>query len=443
MNIHIIACGGAVMHNIAIALHQSGNHVTGSDDEIFEPALSRLKKNGILPNQTGWFPEKITSETELVILGMHARADNPELARARELGVKINSFPEFVYEHARNKTRVVVAGSHGKTTTTAMIMHVLRKLGRDFDYLVGAQLEGFDTMVRFSDAPLMIIEGDEYLTSAMEPVSKFLKYKPEIALITGIAWDHINVFPTFGQYLDTFRKFIETLNENARLFWFGGDTHLEKLCASAVCHTKPYNTPSYHIRNGKPVVSKNEKHTLEIFGEHNLQNAEGASLVCQALGIPQDTFYNALSDFSGTAKRLEKVFENDKLTIYRDFAHSPSKVEASTKAVREKHPDAELMAVLELHTFSSLNRDFLPHYRNTLKPADFPLVYFNPHVFEMKKMQMIEKKEVEHAFGSPVAAVSTTETLQQKVRDFSGNVSGKKRVLLLMSSGNFDNTSLW
>jgi UDP-N-acetylmuramate: L-alanyl-gamma-D-glutamyl-meso-diaminopimelate ligase len=443
MKVHIIACGGAVMHNMAIALHLMGHQVSGSDDEIFDPALSRLKKYHLAPEQFGWFPEKITADTDIIILGMHARKDNPELARATEMGLKIYSFPEYVYEHAINKTRIVIGGSHGKTTTTAMIMHVLKTLGKDFDYLVGSQLEGFETMVRFSDAPVMVIEGDEYLTSALDPVPKFHKYKPHFALITGIAWDHINVFPTYENYVEQFKIFIDSIMPGGSLAYFSGDKDLSALAEKASIKTTAYNTPNYHIRSGKVVVSKAERYTLEIFGEHNLQNAEGARLVCAEIGISEDDFYTALSSFKGTAKRLEKVYDANKLVVYRDFAHSPSKLKATVDAVRQQYPDHFMIAAFELHTFSSLNKEFLPHYQQSMDPANAAIVYFNPHVFELKKMQVLDKEDIKKAFGEKVEAIDNTEQLISKISTLKSNVSGKPCVLLLMSSGNFDNAILW
>lgn len=443
MNVHIIACGGAVMHNMAIALHQMGYKVSGSDDEIFDPALSRLKKYGLAPEKFGWFPEKIQTDIDFIILGMHARMDNPELARARELGIKIYSFPEYVYEHAKDKTRIVIGGSHGKTTTTAMIMHVLKVLDKDFDYLVGSQLEGFETMVRFSDAPIMVIEGDEYLTSALDPVPKFHKYKPQIALLTGIAWDHINVFPTFENYIEQFKIFIHTMADDAKLAYFAGDPVLSELANEAKIQCIPYNTPHYHIRNGKTVVSLSERYELEIFGEHNLQNAEGARKVCEQIGISESEFYKALGSFKGTAKRLEKIHEDSNLLVFRDFAHSPSKLKATVEAVRSRFKDDTLIAVFELHTFSSLNKNFLPHYQHSMAPADHALVYFNPHVFELKKMEMLDAQYIEKSFGDKTEAVSETQKLIEKITNFRGNVSRGRCVLLLMSSGNFDNAQLW
>ncbi len=443
MKIHILACGGAVMHNIAIALHKLGHVITGSDDEIFEPALSRLKKHGICPEKFGWFPEKITSDLDFIILGMHARADNPELLQAKTLGIKIYSFPEYVFEHARNKTRLVIGGSHGKTTTTAMIMHVLNTLKRDFDYLVGSQLEGFDTMVKFSDAPLMVIEGDEYLTSTLDPVPKFLKYHPHYAMVTGIAWDHINVFPTFEGYVGQFGLFIDSIEPGGQLVYFKDDAILDGLASKSRVKTVAYKTPAYNIKDGKVVVQKDKTYELEIFGEHNLQNAEGARVLCENIGISEDEFYEALKSFKGTAKRLEKMHQDEHLTVFRDFAHSPSKLKATIEAVKQQFAGHKLIAVFELHTFSSLNKNFLPQYQHSMDPADEAIVYFNPHVFEQKKMQVIELEDITENFGENVVPINNTEKLISKIRDLRSNVSGPPCVLLLMSSGNFDNAILW
>ncbi len=443
MKIHILACGGAVMHNMAIALRLLGHTITGSDDEIFEPALSRLKSKGILPEAFGWFPEKITTDLDFIILGMHAREDNPELAKAKALGIKIYSFPEYVYEHAKDKTRIVIAGSHGKTSTTAMIMHVLKKLNMDFDYLVGSQLEGFDTMVKFSNAPIMVIEGDEYLTSTLDRVPKFLKYKPHFTQITGIAWDHINVFPTFDNYVDQFAQYIATIEPAGELIYFEGDQILSNICQKAKVKKSAYNTPKYENHSGNVQVIKDKAYPLSVFGEHNLQNMEGAAMLCENIGISVADFYTAMSDFSGSARRLEKVFENNTLTIFRDFAHSPSKLKATVEAVRNQFKDAQIMAVFELHTFSSLSKTFLPQYKDTMKAADTAIVYCNPHVFEHKKMPALDQASIKEGFNTDIEAVNNISELISKINYFKGNVSEQPRVLLLMSSGNFDNAQLW
>lgn len=441
--IHIIACGGAVMHNIAIALHLLGNKVTGSDDEIFEPALSRLLKYGLLPQNSGWDENNIDNSIDFIILGMHAKKDNPELIKAQKLNIKIYSFPDYVYQHAIDKKRVVIGGSHGKTTTTAMVMHVLKKLNIDFDYLVGSQLDGFETMVKFSKAPLMIIEGDEYLTSALDPVPKFLKYHPHIALITGIAWDHINVFPTFDIYLEQFKLFVKSIEKDGTLIYFKQDKVLNDICIESQSEKITYDTPQYHIRNGQTIVSKAEKHTLNIFGEHNIQNAEGAFKICSKLGISEKDFYESIKDFSGTAKRLEKLKETNELTVIRDFAHSPSKLKASMNAVRNQYPNHLLLAVYELHTFSSLNKAFLPEYLNTMKDGDINLIYYNPKVIEHKHLSAIDAKDIEDNFGNNTEAINDIKTLQSKIKKITSNVLQKPCVLLIMSSGNFDNVELW
>jgi UDP-N-acetylmuramate: L-alanyl-gamma-D-glutamyl-meso-diaminopimelate ligase len=442
MKIHILACGGAVMHNIAIALHRMGNDVSGSDDEIFDPALSRLKKEGISPEEFGWFPDKINEELDFIILGMHARPDNPELIKAKELNIKIYSFPEYVFEHSKNKIRVVIGGSHGKTTTTAMVMHVLNQMGKSFDYLVGSQLEGFDTMVKFSDAPIVIIEGDEYLTSALDPIPKFLKYKPHIAMITGIAWDHINVFPTFENYVEQFRLFIDSIEDGGKLIYFSGDPILNDLIEKSKITGIAYDTPKHHIEEHQVVIETKEEHKLEIFGEHNLQNAEGASLVCEALGIEKNAFYEALSSFKGTSKRLELVKKDAKTIIYRDFAHSPSKLIASVDAIRRQYPEFHFISVFELHTFSSLSKEFLPHYAHSMDVADDSIVYFNPHVFAHKKMQNIDKEYIKSQFGEKTLVIDDSKELISTVFKLKSNVLVKPCVLLFMSSGNFDNAQL-
>lgn len=444
MNIHIIACGGAVMHNIALALHNLGHAITGSDDEIFEPALSRLKAKGILPSEFGWFEEKINNSIDFIILGMHARAVNPELAKAKALGIKIYSFPEYVYEHAKDKIRIVIGGSHGKTTTTAMIMHVLKTLGKDFDYLVGSQLEGFDTMVRFSDAPIMVIEGDEYLTSTLDPVPKFLKYKPHFAQITGIAWDHINVFPTFEGYVHQFELFAQSILPKGKLVYFEQDEELKKIASNAKFESVSYNTPNYKIENNAVILShQNKNYILEIFGEHNLQNMEGAKLLCENIGVTHHDFYTAMQTFTGTAKRLEKVLDTKDLIIFRDFAHSPSKLKATVDAVALQYKDWQIMAVFELHTFSSLNVNFLPQFKHCMQKASESIVYFNPHVFEHKRMEILETPAIIDGFGEGTQVISDTKQLVEKIMDFKSNVLGTSRVLLLMSSGNFDNAQLW
>ncbi|MBL7812478.1 MAG: peptidoglycan synthetase [Bacteroidetes bacterium] len=431
---HFIAIGGAVMHNLALELLAHGHQITGSDDEIFDPARTRLKNAGILPADLGWFPEKIHTELDGIILGMHARADNPELKLAQELGIRVYSFPEFIYEHSRNKKRIVIGGSHGKTTCTAMLMHVLQHCGMDFDYLVGSQLQGFERMVRISHAPLIVIEGDEYLTSTLHPVPKFHVYKPHLAMLTGIAWDHVNVFPTFGNYLEQFRIFLQTLEPGAKTFWFGGDEHLNQLAEELHLQGRAYTEPRYEVsEEGTTVYIGDRTYALRIFGRHNLQNAAGVALLAAELGISEHAFWQAMQNFGGTARRLEKMAETDTCIVYRDFAHAPSKVKATVQAVREQYPGRRLIAVFEVHTFSSLQPGFMREYGGTLAPADAAFVLFDPHVFALKKMQVPEASEIESAFGVG-KAFSQTQELREAVKN---ELQKGPAVLLLMSSGNF------
>ncbi len=438
MNIHLIAIGGAVMHNMAIALHKKGYKVTGSDDEIFDPAKSRLAKHGILPKEWGWFPDKITKETDLVILGMHAREDNPELIKARELGIKTYSFPEYLYEQCKDKTRVVIGGSHGKTTITSMVMHVLKTLNIDFDYMVGAQIEGFDTMVNLSsDSKLAVFEGDEYLASALDRRPKFHLYKPHIALLSGIAWDHINVFPTFDNYVEQFRIFINKIEKNGSLVYFEDDENISSIVKEADKSIKlfPYNTHAHIVKNNCTYLLHNGKElAIEVFGEHNLQNISGARYVCKSIGISDEDFYNAISQFNGAAKRLQLLKKNDNSNIFLDFAHSPSKLKATTKAVKQQFPERKLIACMELHTFSSLNAGFLSQYNGSMATADKAIVYFNPDTIKHKRLAEISDTQVRRAFGGNNVEVITDA---KEFKDFLMNLKLEDTNLLLMSSGNF------
>ena len=442
MQIHLIAIGGAVMHNLALALHQLGYQVTGSDDEIFEPSLSRLHKQGLLPAERGWFPEKIHDKLDAVILGMHARADNPELLKAKALGLAVYSFPEYVYEQSKHKTRVAICGSHGKTTITSMIMHVLQQRKMAFDYLVGAQLAGFETMVQFSDAPLMIIEGDEYFASPLDKRPKFLHYQSQITLISGIAWDHFNVFPTFNNYTDQFKQLMEGTKSSDTLIVFNDDTNIQSLInESKIAATIiSYQTPEYVLNNHKfQINTRTNQYTFSIFGRHNMQNMEGAKKVCNALGISDADFYTAMQSFKGAAKRLEILKQTNDHIIFRDFAHAPSKVEATVNAVKEQYPEKILVACLELHTFSSLNKDFINQYYNTMQKADVRIVYFNPHTLTLKKLPPLSTTEVQQYFNDNDMHVVNDSAqlllLLQKLNIVNTN-------LLLMSSGNFDNLDL-
>ena len=427
------------MHNMAIALHDKGFQVTGSDDEIFEPSKTRLAKRGILPAEIGWFPEKITADLDAVILGMHARKDNPELIRAQELGLKIFSYPEYLYDQTKEKTRVVIGGSHGKTSITAMILHVLHENKIDCDYMVGAQLDGFDCMVRLSkEAPIAILEGDEYLSSPIDLRPKFHLYFPNIALLSGIAWDHINVFPTFDIYVEQFKLFLDCIQPGGSLVYCENDNEVKKLSEAHVGDYKkvPYREHEYVIENGvTSLITPKGKVELQIFGRHNLQNLNGAYHVCKALGVSEEGFYKAIATFKGAARRLELVKKNDQCAVYKDFAHSPSKLKATTNALKEQYTNRTLIACMELHTFSSLNAQFLEEYNGAMAAADEAYVYFNPHTIEHKKLAPITVDQVKKAFGSDNIHVYTNSA---ELLDLLLKKNWNHSNLLMMSSGNFD-----
>ena len=428
--IHFIAIGGAAMHNLALAVaSKAGYQVTGSDDEIFDPALTHLREAGLLPDEMGWHPERITKDIDAIILGMHAREDNPELVKARELGLKIYSFPEYLYEQTKDKIRIVVGGSHGKTTTTSMILYVLQRLGIEADYMVGAQIEGFERMVRLSDtAKYAVFEGDEYLTSPLDLRSKFLWYHPHIAILTGIAWDHINVFPTFPEYVATFRKFIEGVELGGSFIWYKGDENLRAIAEGA---RKDITCIPYDAYEGNV--------QMQVFGKHNMQNLQAAMLACHCIGVAPDDFYREISSFTGASNRLEKICETETSVAYKDFAHSPSKLKATINAVRERYPNKKLIACMELHTFSSLMADFLPQYKNCMAEADVAYVYFNPKVIEHKRLTPITKEEVREAFGTENVEVFTeSEALQKAVSRQYSVFRHQGVALLMMSSGTFD-----
>jgi len=438
MNIHFIAIGGSAMHNLALALQQKGYKITGSDDTIHEPSKSRLEAKGLLPAAFGWFPEKIHAELDAVILGMHAKADNPELLKAQELDLIIYSYPEFLYEQSKDKTRVVIGGSHGKTSITSMILHVLHYHEKDVDYMVGAQLEGFDTMVHLTEAnEFMVLEGDEYLSSPIDRRPKFHLYKPNIALLSGIAWDHINVFPTFDNYLEQFRIFIKKMTNGGILVYNEEDVEVKKIVDESTHPIKkyPYTTPEYTIENGTTFLDTSDgKLPLEIFGKHNLQNLAGAKWVCQHMGINEDDFYEAISSFKGASKRLEKVAENKSTVIFKDFAHSPSKVEATTNAVKEQYANRTVLACLELHTYSSLNAEFLKEYNGALDAADKAVVFYSPHAVEIKKLDKVSKEQIANAFERDDLIIYTDPT---EFKEFLFSQNLENTALLLMSSGNY------
>ncbi|MGQ8868333.1 UDP-N-acetylmuramate--L-alanine ligase [Myroides sp. TSA_177.3] len=443
MRIHFIAIGGSAMHNLALALHAKGDVVTGSDDAIFEPSKTRLAKQGLLPEQEGWYTEKITADIDAVILGMHAKEDNPELIKAKELGLKIYSYPEFIYEHAKNKTRVVIGGSHGKTTITSMVLHVLNYHGVEVDYLVGAQLEGFDRMVNLTDEnDFMLIEGDEYLSSPIDRRPKFHLYEPNIALLSGIAWDHINVFPTFENYVDQFRIFIDKITNGGILIYNEEDAIVKQIAEESTNPIRkiPYTTLENEIVDGVAyLVTSEGPMPLEVFGQHNINNISGAKWVCQNMGIDEDDFFDAITSFKGASKRLEKLYDEGTTVVYKDFAHSPSKVKATMKAVREQYPNKQLVACLELHTYSSLNADFLSEYKGSLDAADQAVVFYSLDALKIKRMPEITAEQMKTAFELPAL---TTYTNADDFKTYIKALDLKDSVLLFMSSGDYGGLDL-
>lgn len=439
MKVHFIAIGGSVMHQLAIALKKKGYEVSGSDDEIFEPARTNLEANGILPSAEGWFPEKIQGDIDAIILGMHARADNPELLKAREMALNIYSFPEYIYQESLDKRRVVVGGSHGKTTTTAMIMHVLKAAGRRFDYLVGARLEGFEQSVQVTDAPVIVCEGDEYPASAIERKPKFHFLFPHIAILTGIAWDHINVFPTYENYLEQFMVFIGKIESGGVLIYNETDDELNRLIERTQRDDiiyQPYGFPVHRIAAGRTTIEiDNHERTLQVFGEHNLLNLHAAYFACRELGVSDEQFVQAIGDFKGASKRLELLAENESSAIYRDFAHAPSKLKATTAAVKAQFPDRRLVAVFELHTYSSLSKEFMEEYRNALDPADEAVVFYSKHALEIKRLPDLDAGIIRAGFGSEELLVINDRRM---LEDWLKSRNYDNTNLLLMSSGNYD-----
>lgn len=438
MRTHFIAIGGAAMHNLALALHNKGYQVTGSDDAIFEPSKSRLEKKGLLPSDLGWFPEKITADIEAIILGMHAKADNPELLKAQELGLKIFSYPEFLYEQSKNKTRVVIGGSHGKTTITSMILHVMHYHNIEVDYMVGAQLEGFDTMVHLThENDFIVLEGDEYLSSPIDRRPKFHLYQPNIALLSGIAWDHINVFPTFDNYVEQFEIFVNQITKGGILVYNEEDETVKKVAEESVNAIRkiPYQTPNYTVENGTTLLETPEgPMPIEVFGAHNLNNLAGAKWICQNMGVDEADFYEAIASFKGASKRLEKIAEGKGKVAYKDFAHSPSKVSATTKAVKNQYPDRKLIACLELHTYSSLNAEFLKEYQGTLDAADVAVVFYSPDAVKIKQLEEVTYEQIAQSFQREDLIIYTNPA-DFKHFLFSQNLDNS--ALLLMSSGNY------
>lgn len=438
MNVHFIAIGGSAMHNLALALHNKGYTVTGSDDVIFEPSKSRLEAKGLLPETFGWFSGKITKNLDAVVLGMHAKADNPELLKAQKLYIKIYSYPEFLYEQSKHKTRVVIGGSHGKTTITSIILHVMHYHDRDVDYMVGAQLDGFDVMVKLTDDnDFMVLEGDEYLSSPIDRRPKFHLYKPNIALLSGIAWDHVNVFPTYKGYVEQFEIFVDSIVKGGSITYNEEDIEVKRVVDASqnTIRKLPYRTPKYSVVNGQTFLETPEGELpIEIFGKHNLNNLAGAKWICQHMGIDEDDFYEAITTFKGASKRLEKIAESSTSVAFKDFAHSPSKVEATTNAVKEQYQNRKLIACLELHTYSSLNAEFLKEYKGTLDAADVAVVFYSPHAVEIKKLEAITKEQIATAFKRDDLIIYTNP---DDFKRFLFSQDFNNIALLLMSSGNY------
>ncbi len=439
MRIHFIAIGGSAMHNLAIALKLKGYEVSGSDDEIFSPAKERLEKYGILPKEIGWKTERITKDLDAIILGMHAKEDNPELLKAKELGIKIYSYPEFLYEMSKDKTRIVVGGSHGKTTTTAMILHAMQTNKIETDYMVGALLEGFEVMVKFSkESKYMVLEGDEYLTSTLDRRPKFHLYKPNIAIITGIAWDHINVFPTFENYCKQFEIFADKIESNGTLIYCNEDEHVSKIAEKSRKDIVklPYSALPYEIENGNTyILHKKRKYPIQVFGKHNLMNMHAAMLACEQMGITNEDFLLSMQTFKGASNRLQLIKKNDNVSIFKDFAHSPSKLKATIEAVKDWFPNRKVLACMELHTFSSLTKEFLQQYKGTMDKADEAMVYYNQHAIELKRLPDLNKEEIYSAFQKQDLKVYTDKN--QMVSDIKQREI-KNLCILMMSSGNFD-----
>ncbi|MCH7413915.1 Mur ligase family protein [Belliella sp. R4-6] len=440
---HFIAIGGAVMHNLALSMVKKGYNVTGSDDEIYEPSRTRLEQAGILPKEKGWFPEKISEDLDGIILGMHARQENPELIRAQELGIPVYSFPEFIYNQSKEKKRIVISGSHGKTSITAIILHVLKSEGIDFDYLIGAQIEGFDLMVKLSDAPIIIIEGDEYLTSPLDRKPKFFHYKHDILLMSGIAWDHFNVFPTFENYVEQFEKLVEMTPPTGTFIFCEKDPIVKRIgedCQIEGVKLQPYNSHPSKIEAGKTILqTENGKIPIHIFGDHNLQNLQGALYICNSIGVNSETFYTHIQSFKGAAKRQEILASSDSSILYRDFAHAPSKLKATVEAVKNQFPERKLIAVQELHTYSSLNKEFIDNYAHTIDMADEAIIYLNPKAVSLKKLELMDEETLRTGFRRKDLKLFTDISLLKAYLEEQTYLNTN---LLLMSSGNYDDMDL-
>jgi UDP-N-acetylmuramate: L-alanyl-gamma-D-glutamyl-meso-diaminopimelate ligase len=442
--IHFIAIGGAVMHNLAVALKKAGHEISGSDDDIFDPSRATLEAHGLLPAKNGWDATKIHAGLDVVIIGMHARQNNPELLKAQELGLAIVSFPEYIYQHAIDKQRIVVAGSHGKTTITAMIIHVLNHFNRKFDYVIGARVPGVENTVRLSaDAPIIVIEGDEYLSSPLDPTPKFLRYQHHIGIISGIAWDHANVFPSEEEYVKQFDRFADQTPKGGILIYCEQDPMtlmIGKKERSDVVEISYKSHPQTSDNNGQFFITNGkEKYPVKIFGSHNFQNLSAAKEALKKVAISPEQFFEAITTFKGAAGRLEKIKESNSTVVFKDFAHAPSKVKATVKAVKEIYPSRDLVACFELHTYSSLNKKFIPQYKDSLKSVQVPVVYFNLEKVKEKNLEALTEQDIKNAFANPSLLVFTDAA---KLQDFLQQQSWKNKNLLLMSSGNFGGINL-
>ncbi len=439
MRVHFISIGGSVMHQLAIALYKKGYNITGTDDEIFEPAAGNLAEFGLLPTKIGWNPDLITADLDAVILGMHAKENNPELLKAIELGLAIYSFPEYIFQESKQKKRIVVGGSHGKTTTTSMIMHALKELNKDFDYLVGAKLAGFEQSVNITDAPIIVCEGDEYPASAIERKPKFHFLYPHTAILTGIAWDHINVFPTFDFYLEQFVIFMNRIETGGVLIFNAEDTVLNKLVEDnkrADIRYIPYGVPKHFIENGLTTVTiYDASGLLSVFGNHNLMNLHAAYFACAELGVSAQDFIKVMANFTGASKRLELLASNDHINVYRDFAHAPSKVKATVEAVKKQYPQRTLFGILELHTFSSLNEAFMEQYNGAFDQLDVGVVFYSKHALELKRLPDLAVEKVIQGFNKKgLIVINDKKALADWFEQQDFNHSN----ILLMSSGNYD-----
>jgi len=324
-----------------------------------------------------------------------------------------------------------------------MILHVLNYHERAVDYMVGAQLDGFETMVHLTaENDFIVLEGDEYLSSPIDRRPKFHLYKPNIALLSGIAWDHINVFPTFENYVSQFKIFTDAMVHGGIMVYNEEDATVKEVVESSENHIQkyPYQTPKHFIDNGVTYLETSEGDLpLEVFGTHNLQNLAGAKWICQHMGIDEDDFYEAIASFSGASKRLEKIAENDTSVIFKDFAHSPSKVAATTKAVKKQYENSNVLACLELHTYSSLNAVFLEEYKGALDAADKAVVFYSPDAVKIKQLEAVTSAQIAKAFQREDLIIYTNP---QEFKAFLFAENLKNTALVFMSSGNYGGLNL-